>query len=440
MAPKLGIPVLHGNQYYQVAGQEKSSAISYADWLEIVAYYKTLAPVKLAPAKAPEPLLTDWSIFALRKPEADSSQKAMTTLVAIDPNQGGIYSSSAHDAAVYHWNQTLQPTRWQILPSPAVYACFPKHTKAAGHGVFTCIGTMLATDAAQGQLLQLDLNDQAKKPEKIATGLLRPIQSVGADLDKDGFMDWVVCSFGHNTGGAYWLKQLPNHQFKQIPLRQEAGATQAVIQDFNHDGWSDVLVLFAHADEGIWVFLNDQRGGFTPKNLLRFLPIYGSTSFQLVDFNADNKLDILYTSGDNSDYSRVLKPYHGMYILLNEGNDTFKQAYFYPINGCTKAIAADFDQDGDQDIATIAFFADLVNNPAETFIYFEQDRALHFNPHAIPVHTYGRWICMDVNDYDRDGDSDIVLGNYAQGFMNDSTAKVTWNEYLPLILLENKHH
>jgi hypothetical protein len=31
--------------------------------------------------------------------------------------------------------------------------------------------------------------------------------------------------------------------------------------------------------------------------------------------------------------------------------------------------------DGDLDIATIAFFADMKNKPAEEFIYFEQDKA-----------------------------------------------------------------
>lgn len=35
------------------------------------------------------------------------------------------------------------------------------------------------------------------------------------------------------------------------------------------------------------------------------------------------------------------------------------------------------------DIATIAFFADLKNNPSESFIYFEQDKPMHFMPHVV---------------------------------------------------------
>ena len=81
-----------------------------------------------------------------------------------------------------------------------------------------------------------------------------------------------------------------------------------------------------------------------------------------------------------------------------------------------KAIAADFDGDGDLDIATIAFFADMKNKPAEEFIYFEQDKPLSFKPHAIPVSKYGRWMSMDVADINNDGKPDIVLGNYSMGF------------------------
>ena len=75
------------------------------------------------------------------------------------------------------------------------------------------------------------------------------------------------------------------------------------------------------------MFLNDKKGGFTSTNLLRFPPVYGSSSFQLVDFNNDGKPDILYTSGDNSDYSKVLKSFHGVYIFLNQGDFKFKQCY-----------------------------------------------------------------------------------------------------------------
>jgi hypothetical protein len=131
-----------------------------------------------------------------------------------------------------------------------------------------------------------------------------------------------------------------------------------------------------------------------------------------------------------------MKPYHGLYIFTNQGDWNFKQSYFYPVNGCSKAIATDFDGDGDIDIATIAFFADLKNKPTEGFVYFEQDKAMDFKPHAIPVSNYGRWMSMDTINNPK-GRPDIVLGNYAMGLSIYPGLKPFWNMHLPLIILRN---
>ena len=219
------------------------------------------------------------------------------------------------------------------------------------------------------------------------------------------------------------------------------GAIQLETGDFNHDGWLDIMCLFAQGDEGIWMFTNDQHGGFSSRNLLRFPPVYGSNSFRLVDVNNDGQKDIVYTCGDNYDFSAILKPYHGLYVFTNQGNYTFKQTWFYHINGASKAMLADFDGDGDMDMAVIAFFADFKNHPEEGVTYLEQTAAGSFKPHRIPVQKYGRWLTMEVADIDNDGDQDIVLGNfsvYANKAVKDNDTKHGWDMFNPIIVLENK--
>ncbi|GAB4054289.1 FG-GAP repeat domain-containing protein [Spirosoma litoris] len=434
MATKLGLEVWQKTHYYP----SPNATISFENWTKLLAYYEKFAPAKPTKATPPTPLVNDWAIFNLRKPAEIKTELATTTMVAVDSVSGQIYSSNENTSGLYQWNSALKPTLIRTLNSPAVQARF---IQAGGshRALLTCIGTMMAVDRPSGEVVEVELDKSAtSQPITLARQLPRPIQSTPADFNHDGLTDYIVCGFGHNAGGLYMLKQRPDHQFEKQVIKEVPGATQVITGDFNNDGWLDFMALFAHADEGIWLFTNDQQGGFNDRNLLKFPPVYGSTSFQLIDFNKDGRLDILYTCGDNSDYSRVLKRFHGVYIFLNKGNNRYEQAYFYPINGCTKAVAADFDKDGDLDLATIAFFGDLKNNPAETFIYFEQKNPLNFAPHAIPIHTYGRWMCMDVNDLDRDGDLDIVLGNYSQGFLNEVGFKPNWNGYLPLIVLENK--
>ncbi|WP_460935760.1 FG-GAP repeat domain-containing protein [Spirosoma humi] len=433
MAPRLGLESYDGGLYY--AGNK--AVISYDDWQKIVAYYLTLAPPKLKPAQPSA--VNDWAIFSLEKPQRDTSKTAETTLVTVDTISHQLYTSDGLRNDLTRWDQQLRPTLQKQLKSPAVNAQFFRDKQGNEQGLFTCLGTMLPDDNAKGELVGLAISGtQPAEPATLFANLPRPLQSLPADLNKDGLTDWVVCGFGHLVGGLYWLQQGPNHAFTKHPIREVAGAIQATTGDFNADGWPDLMVLFAHADEGIWLFLNDKKGGFTEQNLLRFPPVSGSTSFQLVDFNKDGRLDILYTSGDNSDYSQILKPYHGVYVYLNEGNFRYKQTYFYPINGCVKAMAADFDLDGDLDIVSIAFFADFLDNPAEGCVYLEQEKTLQFQAHTLPVSSYGRWICMDVTDWDQDGDPDILLGNFSHGFINQSDLKPAWDTHLPFILLKNK--
>lgn len=441
MAQYFGIEVWQRNQYFA----SESSAMPITDWMKIVAYYDSLAPARLSPPHPPLPASEDWAGFTLKTPASDTSRLATTTMVAIDSTGRAIYTSSSEAPALVRWNQDFVRKIKAPLSSPAMHMLFssgpaPGGPPGAGPpAVITAVGEMRAYDVSKGELYRVGPSGEYD-PLPFVTGLRRPLHTSAADFNRDGKMDYVVSAFGHNQGGLYLYRQMQDGKFEKIPVREVAGATQSAAGDFNGDGWTDMIALFAHAQEGIWLFTNDRKGGFSEKPLLRFPPVYGSSSFQLADFNRDGLPDIVYTAGDNSDYSRILKPYHGIYIFLNKGNNRFEQSWFYPANGATKAMAADFDGDGDLDIASIAFFADHLRNPGEKFLYLRNDSAkagLKFQPFSPPIALYGRWICMDVNDWDGDGDPDIVLGNYSRGFLNQEEVKPDWNVYLPFIVLQN---
>jgi hypothetical protein len=133
----------------------------------------------------------------------------------------------------------------------------------------------------------------------------------------------VVCEFGNLIGSLSWLENKGDNKYERHIIRAVPGAIRAYVNDYNHDGLPDLWVLFAQGDEGIFLFTNQGHGRFTQQTLIRFPPCYGSSSFELVDFNKDGYPDILYTCGDNADFSPVLKPYHGIYIYLNDGHNHF---------------------------------------------------------------------------------------------------------------------
>jgi hypothetical protein len=172
------------------------------------------------------------------------------------------------------------------------------------------------------------------------------------------------------------------------------------------------VALFAQGDERIVLFENDGRGKFSGRQriLARFPPVYGSTYFSIHDFNGDGSPDILYVNGDNFDYSRVLKPYHGIRILENDGKNNFHERFFFPVYGTARAEVADFDKDGDLDILTTANFADVERHPERGIMFFENTGRYTFRPYAFTIASGNQWNLTATADLNKDGWLDVIIG------------------------------
>jgi FG-GAP-like repeat len=184
------------------------------------------------------------------------------------------------------------------------------------------------------------------------------------------------------------------------------------------------------------LYTNKGNGRFEESKILQFPAVYGSTYFELDDFNHDGFPDILYTCGDNADYSPILKPNHGVYIFLNDGKNHFRQRYFFPMHGCFKAMARDFDGDGDLDIAAISFFPDFKHAPEESFFYLENKGEFNFQPYTIPQAAEGRWLTMDVGNFYGSGKPDTILGNFNYGLSTNNSSSHHQASF-PFIVLKN---
>lgn len=247
------------------------------------------------------------------------------------------------------------------------------------------------------------------KPKALFQRMNRPVEMNLADLNADGIDDWVINEFGHHLGSLFWLDGKDSR--KRHDLKHAPGARTTKVLDVNADGNLDLVTLFTQGRESIVLFENKGKGNFEERMWLEFPSVYGSSYFELADLNADGHLDVVYANGDNADYSVVLKPYHGIRIFLNQGNNRFVEQWFHPMNGAAKTHTRDFDGDGDLDIATISFFPDLANQPEEGFYFFENKGNLEFDVYGSDATACGRWLVMDGGDIDNDGDEDIVLGS-----------------------------
>ena len=302
----------------------------------------------------------------------------------------------------------------------------------------TVMGSFSPTDQTLGKLVSLPRSTN-QSTKIILDGLQRPVHTSMADFDADGLEDLVVCEFGKWTGALNLYVNLGQDQYQKRTLINGSGAIKTEILDLNQDGHLDILVLFGQSNEGIYALYNDGTGNFKHELILPFDPVYGSSSFELVDFNTDGLMDIIYTAGDNADYPPVRKPYHGIYVFLNRDNGKFEQHYFYAYPGAYGTRVRDFDQDGDLDIAAISFFPDYENSNDKGFLFLENLGQTRFEASTFHAVDQGRWMVMDCGDLDHDGDLDIVLGSLAFEVVGHPELVNYWAQQgLPYVFLENQ--
>jgi hypothetical protein len=252
-------------------------------------------------------------------------------------------------------------------------------------------------------------------PRTLLKDLLRPVHSSVADLNGDGRLDIVVSMFGWYGGRLSWFENRGTDGYVEHVVYPKPGVLQTEIRDLDGDGKPDIAALFAQATEGMIFFYNRGDGDFEATIIFQKQPAFGHTHFEMVDFDRDGNLDLLVTNGDNGDYESSPKPYHGIRLYLGRGGSQFEEKLFLPLHGAYKAIARDFDGDGDLDIAAISYYPDYQNAPEESFVLLENQGNFRFTASTFPQCADGRWLTMDAGDLDGDGDVDLVLGAVPKG-------------------------
>lgn len=409
MAPRLGVSAqsLSEAMSRDTNTVVLNGAVTQQDWQKIVAYYVQNAPDSLPYQSLPVEPQLDPSFFAVRPLVPGMKSSGIITLLRIDSLRRRIFIGEAG-------SNLLRVVDWRGREVASTTLGSPPTDIIIGRDSVLVLesGILDPNDLPRGSLVKYELaGDSLRAPSVVLDSLFRPVFVRTFDFAQSGRPDLIVCEYGNNRGRLALYRSTGVGYTRQV-LAATPGAIRFEIRDLTGDGAPDLVVLFAQADERIVLYENDGKGNFagTPKVLARFPPVYGSMYFAMHDFNGDGAPDIVYVNGDNFDYSRVLKPYHGVRILENDGHDNFRERFFFPIYGAARAEVGDYDGDGDLDIVATSNFADFQKHPERGIVFLRNEGHYQFTPFTFSVAAGNEWNLTDAADLNGDGRPDVIVG------------------------------
>ena len=431
-SPIAGLPFSEQEQVIKTGIYTRKAVVSNEDWALLKEYIIKSAPDSLAEIPRVN-LKKGLPQFKSKVVNLDSVPGSSICFLEIDgingtivtANLSGKLSNFNYEKGVfYNVNGYESP--------------ITSHTIKDSIDYVTSIGILNPSEISAGKIYKVSRDTT----EQIITDLHRPVHTTVYDFDNDGKEELLVSEFGHLTGALSLWKQVGNHEYEKSILLAQPGVIRTVVKDMNNDGKMDIVLMSTQGNEGISILYQTKPLSFSGEQVLRFNPVYGSSWFEILDYDGDGDQDIITVNGDNADKTYVHKPYHGMRIHINNGENSFQEKYFYPMHGTTRLVAEDFDGDKDIDFALLSSFPNYEKSPDLSFVYLENkdSKNFKFESFGLEEPSLGRWLLLDAGDIDNDGDQDIVLSAFTYYFtpvpehLNEKWRKSNTD----LLVLENK--
>lgn len=225
---------------------------------------------------------------------------------------------------------------------------------------------------------------------------------VAEDLNNDSAIDIAEADL-QIAGDVFVLKNDGAGNFTQLPSLSQAGSNKIFAADFDGNNLKDLVTFYASSN-GYTLYYNNGNFNFTTvgPRTLSFFP----KDLAVGDFNSDGRPDLAF-----SDYGTSM-----IRIFTNLGNGSFDDSFDVVHPYSDLLITADFNNDGNLDLAAGATNTVYVSPPPGTFysIYLLYGDGNGTFSQPIFVTNVTQALAMDAGYLDSDGFPDIVVASATQ--------------------------
>ncbi len=251
------------------------------------------------------------------------------------------------------------------------------------------------------------------------------------DLNPNDLECQYLLNIAHMTIGQYPAKvpdkfRIPETYFSNSPdfphfsdiattlgvdVTQKAGGT--CIDDFNGDGYLDIVASSWGFDDQIKYFENNKMGGFTDKTLDAGLKgVTGGLNLRHADYNNDGHLDFIILRGawlsNNGGIPNSL--------MRNNGDGTFTdvtmEAGVYSLNPTQTAVWTDINLDGWVDLFIANEWSPNKQSPCELYLN-QADGTFKNISNEAGISATGFFKGVASGDLNNDMYPDLYLSNYS---------------------------